>query len=81
MAKDGSSPAPCSSTVIMEVVVDLPCVPATATTVSSAIVAASASERCSTGSPAARAAASSGLSGRIAEPATTVWASPRLPAA
>ena len=59
----GSRPAPWSRTVIIDVVVDLPWVPATVTTVSSAMVAARASERCSTGSPAARAAASSGLSG------------------
>ena len=66
--------------MIIDVVVDLPCVPATVTAVSCAIAAASASERCSTGSPAARAAASSGLSGRMAEPATTLCASPRLAA-
>ncbi len=64
----------------MEVVVDFPCVPATVTTTSSPMVAASASERWSTGRPDSRAATSSGLSARIAEPATTVWASPRLAA-
>ena len=56
----------------IEVVVVLPLAPATATRRESAIVLASACERCSTRRPAARAATSSMLDSRIAEEITTV---------
>ena len=58
----GSSPPPSSSAATIVVVVVLPCVPAMATQRFSRISSASISARRTMGSPAARAAASSGLS-------------------
>src|SRR4051795_7701635 len=77
MAKDGSAPQACTATVSIEVVEVLPCVPATATLRRPAMTAASATARGSTRRPRSRAAASSGLSARIAVETTTVSTSPR----
>ncbi len=66
MAYDGSRPSAPRLTASMLVVVVLPCVPATAMARRPPISAASASERCTTGMPRSRAAASSGLSSRMA---------------
>ena len=77
MANDGSTPQAWTATVSIEVVDVLPWVPATATLRRPAITAASATARGSTRSPRSRAAASSGLSARMAVETTTVSASPR----
>ena len=74
---DGSAPSSRSTVVSMEVVVVLPCVPATATVRLPSMTEASAAARCSTRSPCCRAAASSGLSGRIAVDTTRVSAPAR----
>ena len=76
-AKDGSSPQCCSATVSMDVVVVLPCVPATATLRYPRIRATSATVRGSTRKPRARASTSSGFDSGTAEDTTTVSASPR----
>ncbi|SIN10602.1 Uncharacterised protein [Mycobacteroides abscessus subsp. abscessus] len=73
-AKDGSAPAASSITAIIELVVVLPWVPATAIVRWTPMAAARASERCRTRSPRARAAASSGLDSRMAVEITTVSA-------
>ena len=78
--KVGSIPALCSTWEIIEEVVVLPCVPATAMPRRSSMTRASISARRSTGSPAARAARSSGLPSPIADDVTTSAASPRLAA-
>ncbi len=67
-----------SSVATSEVVVVLPCVPATATQLLSRISSASISARRTTGTRLARAATSSGLSRLIAVETTTTSASPRL---
>ncbi|CAM5556103.1 hypothetical protein STANM309S_06472 [Streptomyces tanashiensis] len=59
----------------MEVVVVLPCVPATAIARRPSMREASASERCTTGMPSSAARASSGLSARMALETTTAEAS------
>ena len=71
-AYEGSAPAASSPTTSIAVVVVLPFAPATATRRPSAMREARAWARWRTGSPAARAAASSTLSSRIAEEMTTV---------
>jgi hypothetical protein len=62
----GPKPACRKIVVTMPVVVDLPCVPATAIPRRSSIRLARAAARCSTRRPRRRASASSGLSSRIA---------------
>src|SRR3954452_9177989 len=71
MANDGSSRQCCSATVSTDVVDVLPCVPAMQATRWPSISPASACARRSTGIPAARAAASSGLVSLIAVETTT----------
>ena len=66
MTNDGSSPQCCRIEVTIEVVVVLPWVPATAIVRRPVIAAASASDRCSTRSPRARASTSSRWSAGIA---------------
>ena len=56
---DGSRPAPRRISKIIATVVDLPLVPVTATVRRPATKCASSSERCTTGTPRARAAATS----------------------
>ncbi len=73
-------PALCSTCEIIDEVVVLPCVPATAMPRRSSMTRASISARRSTGRPAARAARSSGLASPIADDVTTSAASPRLAA-
>ena len=73
---DGSNPHSVSTWEIIAVVVVLPWVPATAIPRRPSISEPSAALRCSTVSPRSRASASSGLSSRIADDATTVRASP-----
>ena len=70
-----------STVVIMDVVVVLPWVPATAIALRPSMTEASAAARCSTRSPRCRASTSSGLSGRIAVDTTSVSAPARLEAA
>ena len=73
-------PPPSSSAATIEVVVVLPCVPATATFDFSRISSASISARRTTGRFFARAASSSGLPGLIAEEITTTCAPSRFSA-
>ena len=80
MTKDGSTPQACSATVVIDVVVVFPCVPATATARRSTMSEARAPERCRIRSPRRWASTSSGLSLRMAEEMTSVSASPRLSA-
>ncbi len=70
----GSRPAASSTAATSEVVVVLPCVPAQATDHLSRISSPSISARCTTGTPRARAAASSGLSASMAVETTTMAA-------
>jgi hypothetical protein len=65
----------------IDVVVVLPCAPATATPYFRRINSASISARGMTGMWRARASATSGLSGRTADDTTTTSAAPTLPAA
>ena len=76
----GSMPPASSSAATIEVVVVLPCVPATATFDFSRISSASISARRTTGRFCARAASSSGLPGLIAEEITTTLAPSRFSA-
>ncbi len=76
MTKDGSNPQPVSTCAIIAVVVVFPWVPATAMPRRPSIKVPSAALRCSTRKPRRRASASSGLSSRMADEATTVRASP-----
>ena len=76
MAKEGSAPANCNATVSIEVVDVLPWVPAMQTSRYPVINAANASARRTTGMPAARAATTSGLSGRTAVDTTTAVGPP-----
>ena len=78
IAKDGSTPADCSATVSIAVVVVLPCVPATATDVESDISQARAIARATIGSPLALAAISSGFFSPIAEEMIIRSASPKF---
>ncbi len=75
MAYEGFRPSSDSDTASIEVVVVLPCVPATAIGRRPSIRRASASERWTTGMPSSAARASSGLSSRIADDTTTQVAS------
>ena len=75
MAYEGLRSSSLSETASIDVVVVLPCVPATAIGRSPSIRAASASDRCTTGMPSSAARASSGLSCRIADDTTTQLAS------
>ena len=77
----GSRPARSSTSAIIDVVLVLPCAPATAMPNRSRISSASSSARGITGIRRARAAASSGLSGRTADENTTTSASPTFAAA
>ena len=77
----GSSPARSSTSAIIEVVLVLPCAPATAMPKRSRISSASISARGITGIRRPRASTSSGLSGRTADENTTTSAPPTLPAA
>ena len=70
----GSRPAAANRSVIITVVVVLPCVPETATTVPPSTTACRASARLRTGSPDSRAAISSGWSGWTAEVCITARA-------
>ena len=81
IAYDGSAAQCCSATVSIEVVVVLPCVPATASVRRPTITEASAAARGRIGIPAARAATTSGLVSRIAVDTTTVSASATCSAA
>ena len=72
MANDGSAAQCCSATVSSEVVVVLPCVPATATTWRPRITASSAADRGSSRSPSRSASTTSGLSARTAVETTRV---------
>ena len=76
----GSMPPASKSAATIEVVVVLPCVPATATFDFSRISSASISARRTTGSFCARAASSSGLPGLIADEITTTLAPSRFSA-
>jgi hypothetical protein len=75
IAKDGSAAQCWSATVSSEVVVVLPCVPATATTRRPCMTDSSAADRGSSRSPRAVASTTSGLSSRTAVETTTVSAS------
>ena len=72
MAKEGSAPALRRALVSIAEVVVLPLAPATATRVSAPIALARACARCSTRTPAPRAAVSSALLSGIAEETTMV---------
>ena len=76
----GSMPALSSKVATSEVVVVLPCVPATATDQRRRISSPSISARWTIGRKRSRAAITSGLSGLIAVEVTTIEASPRLSA-
>ena len=77
MTTVGSSPARCSTEAIRLVVVVLPCEPAITTPCLSRISSPSISARGITGMCRARAACTSGLSGRTADDTTTTSASAR----
>ena len=79
MTYPGSAPHSRSTVVSIEVVVVLPCVPATAITRRPAMTEASAAARCSTRIPRRVASVSSGLSARMALDTTSVSPGPRLP--
>src|SRR5580700_9843349 len=79
MTYPGSAPQSRSTVVSMDVVVVLPCVPATAITRRPAMTEASAAARCMTRRPRRVASASSGLSARIALDRTRVSPGPRSP--
>ena len=74
-----SRPAPRSSSKIMAVVVDFPLVPVTATVRWVAVKWANSSERCSTGTPRAWAAATSGTVSSTAVDTTSAAQSPFRP--
>ena len=83
IANDGSTPQCCRATVSIDVVVVLPCVPATATPRLPAMTAASASARLSSRIPLSRAAARSTLASgmavetmRVSMPATRAASCP-----
>ena len=76
--KVGSSPAPASVLAINEVVVVLPCEPATATPYLSRISSASISARGMTARPRRSASSTSGFSAVTAVEVTTTCASPRF---
>ena len=76
----GSRPARSSTSAIIEVVLVLPCAPATAMPKRSRISSASISARGITGTRRSRACDSSGLSALTADEYTTTSASPTLPA-
>ena len=78
--KAGSRPAPRSAWAAIDAVVVLPCAPPTAIVRFMRDSSPSRSPRCSTGRPAARAAASSGLSSGIAVETTSSAPSGRLAA-
>src|SRR6266508_1204562 len=78
MTNDGSSPACCRVRGAIEVGGVLPCVPAIAIVRRPVMAAASASDRCSTRSPRARASTSSRWSAGIAVEYTTVSTPSRL---
>ena len=77
----GSSPARSSTSAIIDVVVVLPCEPATAIENRSRISSASISARGITGMPRRCASTTSGFVGRTADENTTTSASPTLAAA
>ena len=80
MRKVGSAPAAMSAAAAIELVVVLPCVPATATVSRSPASSASMRARGHTGIPRRRASTSSGLVSGIAVETTTTSGSPRLAA-
>ena len=77
----GSSPLRSSTNAIIEVVVVLPCAPATAIENRIRISSASISARGMTGMPRRLASTTSGFDGRTADETTTTSASPTFPAA